>query len=219
VNYKDESFVFGQIKPQSTIGLNVSKNINVLEFKQSFKTEFGSEQQFRIFINENIVRNFNLILKCPNVLIDSSSAPQFSAPIEETNTIDLFGKKKSSVEISINDKNVNDIKNYLKSKKEEFYLFIKEIDISNKISGNGSINGGGTSESCQVSISGELWNVKTSKILISYTSVGEGSVFLAFNKTALNQAIHEAIVNFLTYLKTGSIYSSGLHSDSTDSHQ
>ena len=188
VNYKDESFVFGQIKPQSTIGLNVSKNINVLEFKQSFKTEFGSEQQF-------------------------------SAPIEETNTIDLFGKKKSSVEISINDKNVNDIKNYLKSKKEEFYLFIKEIDISNKISGNGSINGGGTSESCQVSISGELWNVKTSKILISYTSVGEGSVFLAFNKTALNQAIHEAIVNFLTYLKTGSIYSSGLHSDSTDSHQ
>ena len=170
----------------------------------------------------NVQKEFNNILNCPNVVIDSSQPPEYTSPIIETSTIDLANSHESDMEVSLNDKYLKVFKDYIKSKKEAFYFIVRGIDIGNVKTKAYAPTGKGqmaetTSEDCIVRIYAELWDIKENRIMVSFCSIGSGTVFIAFYKTALNQAINDAIVKMLIYLKTGSIYPSTIIPDSSRS--
>ena len=231
VIYKDASYTAGSIQNYSTVGINILPNITVWEFKNAFKRQFETKERFVDIMRLNVQKEFNNILNCPNVVIDSSQPPEYTSPIIETSTIDLSNSQESDVEVSFNDKYLKVFKDYIKSKKEAFYFIIRGIDIGNEKTihngttinnlplGKGNISGTTTysTEDCKVRIYAELWDVKENRIMVSFCSIGSGTVFIAFYKTALNQAINDAIVKMLLYLKTGSIYPSTIIPDSSRS--
>jgi len=223
VDYKDKAFSFGQFQDQSTVKLNVMQNINVSEFRYAYRDEFGNDGNFISYLQKCITVRFDSLLHCHVVFIDTVQAIQYASPLIKTISVDLPDAKETAANIQVDESKVRKIKDYLKSIKEDYYFVITKVNISNSVSFNGGGapvfvasaggrggsfvggGGGGSSESCVIKLEAELWNVKEQKLMVSYSSVGDATVFLFFNRTALKAAIDDAAFKLIAYLKTGSL--------------
>lgn len=198
-SYNSKGFAITQLKG-SNVRLYVTPVVDVLEFQNSFRSEYGSRSKFDSLLTSRVK---DILTKVATTSIDSSN---------ETEKIFL--------DKSLPEEKVENAKEVFESANENYFIGIKEIVISNSIKTNpinispsttistpggnvtvgGMPSGGGTSESCVVSVQVEVWSVKERKRLTEFTAVGQSGVTFFAYGTALKNAVNEAILSLSNYI-------------------
>jgi hypothetical protein len=195
--FQDPQFSFGQIKNRTRIRVFAAENVNLMEFKIAFRKEYSDDRTFAAEILRQVADSIKTIFGC---------SPKVNG---ESRDLSLL------VITSFDEKNRKSLEDMFDTIPEDFFLIIKSMNISNRIeyhmgnyvstgTGGGMMVGGGSTETCVVTMHAELWNVKERKKLISYAAVGESKVFMFFFGTALKAAVSESIQKMLRYLIDGS---------------
>lgn len=182
--FQDVSYSVGQISAQSKVRLYMAESVNVMEFKKSYDKEYNSDQQFFQTVQTQTVDSMKSILGCT---VSLNTNLQVSAALTGTQT-------------------PAEMEAVFSSASEDFLLFVKGIEISNKRSSVVMTAGGGmggNSEKCVVTMHAELWNVKEKKKVLAYAAVGQSEVSMFSYVTALKEAVGDAVGNMIMYLKTG----------------
>lgn len=197
--YNSKGFSITQLKG-SNVRLYVTPVVDVLEFQNSFRNEYGSRSKFDSLLTSRVK---DILTNIATTSIDTSN---------ETEKI-FFDK-------SLPEEKAEKAKAVFESANENYFIGIKEIVISNsikndpinyspsttistpggKVSVGGMPSGGGMSESCVVSVQVEVWSVKDRKRLTEFTAVGQSGVTFFAYGTALKNAVNEAILNLSNYI-------------------
>jgi hypothetical protein len=196
--FLDPDFSFGQIRPQSKIKVFVSETINVAEFKGHYQEEYKSDRQFSEILQKQTADSMKAIIGCSAV----PTGGPFEAAVLKSGGADRNG-------ITFNQQ-----QQLFGSAAENYFFVVTSVDITNKVSSNGTIlmsspGGGGTfasagsSESCDVVIHADLWSVKNKRKILSYSSTGESKVNLPFYGEALKSAVANSIQYMVKYLAAG----------------
>ena len=185
------------------IVLAISKNVEVLEFKKSFKSKFGTESEcakyFSKIITDSLKKRF------PSIQIVKSD----SLLSDALDTLQLTEKSLENIRIAPD----TTIADYL--------IGIRLIKIGNSTfsspgmmvpapstpAGGGGMmmSGGSSNEWCEVSYYVEIWDLKTKIKQLSFLAEGSRQVhFFQFEATMMS-AINNSIHHFVEYLKTNKI--------------
>lgn len=195
-DFQDQSYSFGQIKQQESIKIIASEQINVMEFKNSYRKEYATDQEFARILQSQIADSIKSIIGCTS----NGTGNQ-----QEASVLISSGFDQTSID---------HIQQLFGSTSENFILLVKSVDISNKRTSSGGMMmanpgggmmmaGGGSQESCVVTLNVELWNVKDKKKILAYSSTGEAKVTMMFFGTALKNAVSNSIKYMVNYLVTG----------------
>ncbi|MBN2188449.1 MAG: hypothetical protein JW699_03265 [Chitinispirillaceae bacterium] len=195
--YQDDSFAAGRISAQTKVRLYVAENVNLMEFVNSYQKEYASDQQFAETMRKQVADSMQRILGC--TVSNGDNIQDISA---------LIGG-------SYDETSVMKMQEFFGAAAEDFFFVVKAVDISNKRTnsapmymstggmGGGMYVGGGSQESCVVTMHAELWDVKAKKKVLGYTSTGESKVTMFFFGTALKNAVAKSIKYMIKYLATG----------------
>jgi hypothetical protein len=198
--YSDDSFSFGQIKKDAKVTAFVSQNVNVMEFKKAFAKEYQSSAEFSGAVCRQLTDSLKFMAHCAAVMGDSLQ--NYSMLLSAT----------------LDQKSIDQTRSFFESSDADYFFVIRSVDISNSVSnsapmylgggagGTGVFVGGGSTESCVVAMHADLWNVKEKKKILSYTAVGQSTVFMLFFKTALKDAITQSIRLLVNYIATGATH-------------
>jgi hypothetical protein len=195
--FHDDSFSFGKLNGKK-IKVFVSDNVNLMEFKNAFQKEYQSDRQFAAAIRSQIVDSAQSIVGVTAGAADS---------MQDVNLL---------LSTSFDSSAINRVQTMFTTSGDDFFLIVKAVDISNKMSQNATVYtgqpgtggmymGGGSSESCIITMHVEMWSVKEKKKVLSFSSMGDSKVVMLFFGTALKNAVREAVVHMLKYLVTGAI--------------
>jgi hypothetical protein len=195
--FHDDAFSFGKMNGKK-IKVFVADNVNLMEFKNAFQKEYQSDKQFAATIRSQIVDTARSIV---GVAASAADSMQDIKPLLST---------------SFDSAAISRVQAMFNASGEDFFLIVKAVDISNKMSQNapvytgqpgagGMYMGGGSSESCIVTMHTEIWSVKEKKKVLSFSSMGDSKVVMLFFGTALKNAVKDAIVHMLNYVVTGAI--------------
>jgi len=190
--YNASSFAMFQLK-DSAIRLLVSSNVDVLDFKQSFKNEYNSKSEFIATFANQLADGFNTL-------------PLISTGNTEDADALLYG-------LAVNREGV------LKNASEKYFIIIRRVEISNKYStsvhtmppstvstpaGNMPVGGGSSSsisEDCVVTINAGIWSLEDKREVSMFTCTGSSAVMLFRYGTALTNAVENAITGLCDYVK------------------
>jgi hypothetical protein len=199
-DYNSEGFNITYLKG-SEIRLFGSSNIDVLEFKKSFISEYESKEKF-----------------------DSIFTSQLKESLNKLATVSIGNKADMNqlfLDQSFEDDHVAKVKEAFETAKESYFLGIKKVTISNsftyypqvpmapttfstpggKVSMGGGFTGGGEMEKCIVEIKAEVWSVKDKKRVIEFTSIGDKSVIFFNYGSTLKSAVKDAMTNLCNFIE------------------
>ncbi len=177
--YNADGFVITDLK-NSNSELLIDTNLDIREFKLSFKKEYGTEAKFFSLISNQLSKKLGRFINLSN----DNSKEKEDYFIEITNVI---------------------ISNNLSGYGQTYSSPHTVSTPGGKMSVGGGITGGGQAEECVVSIKAEIWSVKDKKTVSEFTSIGKGGVYLLMFRTALKKAVKNAIANFTKYIEKNKI--------------
>jgi hypothetical protein len=199
-DYNSDGFAITDLN-KTTARIFVKTNVEVLEFKKSYENEYATSARFDSAFGSQLAASLNKVMNISSV---------------DTNELaNLF------IDQSFSDDRIIKVKGIFESAKENYFLGIKKVIISNKttnspgaytppttmstpggsVSFGGGTTGGYTSEDCVVTARVEVWSVKEKKKVCEFTSIGKSTVTFFAYVTALKDAVKDAIDNIRIYVE------------------
>jgi hypothetical protein len=198
--YNSDGFIITSVNG-SKARLYVSSNVDVLEFRRSFDSEYKTKSQFVSTLSDNLIEKL------------ATLAVVSKGDSSETDML-FLGQSFSEDRIAA-------VKGKFESANEDYFIGIKKVVISNSLTSTGphyfpptmvstpggsmpvggGFVGGGQSEACVVTLRAEIWSVRHKRKVSEFTSVGRSTVFLFRYGTALTDAVDDAIKSLCRYVK------------------
>ena len=195
-DYQDPGFDTKKINRESKIEVYVTNTVNINEFEKSFNSEYKTKEKFADRILKQIADTLKFVHGANG----------------KTGTDQSVGNKL--VTLSFNPQLFTEISPVFDSSKFDYFLVIKSVLIGNEVItsptyyspgpyGTTTASGGGSTETCVVTLNAEIWSVADKRKVLVYSAMGKSTVALFFYGTALKDAVNNSVFNMLKYLKDG----------------
>ncbi len=195
-DYQEPGFDTKKISKESKIEVYVTNTVNINEFEKSFTSEYKSREKFTDRFLKQIADTLKFVHGANGKI----------------GTDQTIGNKL--VSLIFNPQLFSEISPVFDSSKFDYFLVIKSVLIGNELdyspnyvsSGlNGSTVsfGGGSTETCVVTLNAQIWSVSDKRIVLAFSAIGKSTVALFFYGTALKDAVNNSVFNMLKYLKDG----------------
>ncbi|MFA6455651.1 MAG: hypothetical protein WCW40_02425 [Bacteroidota bacterium] len=199
-DYHSDNFTITQLNGV-TARVYVHPDVDVLEFRRSFESEYGDSTRFISAFTQLLTDSLKKVMTITDSRTDSFNV--------------IF------INQSFSEERINAVKAIFDSASEDYFIGIKKVTISNSTTVNaphyipptmvttprgsmpvgGGFMGGGSSEECVVSLKVEVWSVKERKKVSEFTALGRSTVIFFANGSALKSAVRYSVKNLCKYIR------------------